>query len=687
MNLHSLERLRRGYPPPEVLRELPGARELLRRHEYKLRLSIALPPPMVQWAEKHRIIIGGARPGPWDPRNAPHAVGPMAAFSDPFVRQVSLASPTQLLKSEFAISAAIYTAIYGHDVLFYEPDEALLKKFMSDRLRPALMQMSMRDVEMAGIDSKFLKKKDSQIELRIGGGGTILGLTPGMASGRSAHTAPVVIIDEIDLMRALDMPLVARSRVTTYALASKILIVSVPSEDHVGTVWAQWRIGSRGIWKGRCPKCREHVRMDWSRVHFERDDEGWWLPQWGDGIENTAAIVCESCGVRWTETMRQDAIQEGRYEHADPRNAHQSFWVPGPAHLWRTVPAIVREGAEAYRGAIEDGNWANYQRFYNEWLGQPWDAEAQGLSAERISTATYDLVDRRDTNRGLLDERVLLVVSGTDVQMDRIETEVIGLGYDLPTRRPLTFGLEYMVVGGGAADSINDPELWDEWERWITGVAWTHPLAPDASVWVQRGLVDSGYMPEIVTQRLMNMYVKEIGVMRYMARKMRKRPQTPTPFGARFLPVRSLSKESGDHPINMRLGVNTKEKRQLPPARVWIETSQIKDMVYESLMRDRRAPEGRERENMWPLDADLRGYGPSYAKQLASEYKQVERTARAEIKTVWIKKFGEAGRNEAWDCRIYATAAAMVELYPTSLPDGLATMLDRQMAGVAGRQT
>ena len=105
----------------------------------------------------------------------------------------------------------------------------------------------------------------------------------------------------------------------------------------------------------------------------------------------------------------------------------------------------------------------------------------------------------------------------------------------------------------------------------------------------------------------LDMYVKEIGV-----------PQTPTPFGARFLPVRSLSKESGDHPINMRLGVNTKEKRQLPPARVWIETSQIKDMVYESLMRDRRAPEGRERENMWPLDADLRGYGPSYAKQLAS---------------------------------------------------------------------
>ena len=305
--------------------------------------------PLDEWAEKKRIVAGGgARTGPWNPRYAVMAIEPMRAFTDDRVQVVVLVSPSQLMKTEFVINAALHTVYYGDDCLLWEPELTFGQQVMADRVRPSLKALG--DV---GVMTDQRKKRDSRTELKLGGGGTITMLTPNMKMGRSGHTARVAIIDELDRMGLRDMRIVAKERTTTYGRDAKILIASTPTFDEPGTVWRAWKEGSRGVWMGRCPHCNELASMDWDRVVFETEDDGFWLPE-------TAALICETCGVAWSESDRLAAIHGGCYIHVVPDHSERTFRVPGPAHLWRSLLDIATEGAREYRATKEDHEWAGY---------------------------------------------------------------------------------------------------------------------------------------------------------------------------------------------------------------------------------------------------------------------------------------------------------------------------------------
>ena len=280
----------------------------------------------------------------------------MRAVSDRRVAQVTICAPAQLLKSEFAINCAVKTAADGDDVLFYEPDLPVLTEFMRDRIRPAVIGLEDgaitegrhgRAAEETGLrdgDSVRRRGQDSRPDA-------------GMKTGKSAYTAPMVVLDELDKMGEPSMMTVARSRTATYGTDAKIVAVSTPTVDVPGSIWRLWMQGSRGVWRGRCPHCQELSSVGWGRVKFDKDEDGYWLP-------DTAAMICEGCGVAWSESDRQRAVRSGEYVHDEPDHKHRSFHVPGPAHLWVSLESIAHEGAEAYRGAIQDGTWDNLPAFH-----------------------------------------------------------------------------------------------------------------------------------------------------------------------------------------------------------------------------------------------------------------------------------------------------------------------------------
>ena len=618
------------------------------------------PLPLDQWVVHHRRVVGGPRPGRWRHVNGPFAVEPMAAFSDRQVESVVVVSPTQLMKSELAVNAVVYTAACGSDVLFYEPDVPLLKKFLADRIRPAFVQLG---YHVPRADAEGLKGKDSTFEIRVPGSGTITGLTPQMRSGKAAHTAPVVVIDELDQMAAVDMFLVAQARTSSFERDAMILAVSVPSEDAAGTIWRQWLDGSRGVWRAPCPHCGDLVGVGWDRVRFERDEEGFWLSRWGPGENEIAAIVCESCGEPWSEGERRTAVRSGCYVHQFPERQRKSFHVPGPAHLWRTVEGLVEKGAGAWRAACEEHDWSLYRRFINEWAGLPWEDEYQGLSARRLADSAYSLRSRGERDLGELDPRVLLVTSGADVGAHSIHAEWVGWGID--RGRVMSWGLHYEVFGGEATDTIEEPDLWDRYHRAIRGYVWRHPNAPGGVVGVQKALIDSRYEHEIVRE-----WCTKWAHAEALAASL---PRMPF-FGATVLPWMSKSSETGETTVNLRIGVSTPDKRRRVPAVVWGEPGGLKDTQYESLMLDRRLPQGAEPANHWPADGPSRGYTPAYFRELSSEVRVEERTRAGRMVKRWDLRKGSAGRNEAWDARIYARAAALVLLWPKSLVDGLSQL-------------
>ena len=619
------------------------------------------PLPLNLWTRKHRWIGTGARKGRWDPINAPFSEEPMAAFSDRRVSSITIAAPAQLMKSEFAVNCTVYAAAHGQDVLFYEPDITLLKKFMVDRVRPALVWL--KDVVVRGDATDLLKRRDTMVELRVSGGGTILGLTPQMRSGKAAHTAPIVVLDELDLMNATDMSQVAKARTTVYGRDSCVVSVSVPTEDLPGSIWRKWTEGSQGEWKGKCPSCSEVCGLGWAQVQFQKDGGGYWLPE-------TAAMNCSECGTVWTEGQRLKAIRDGSYIHRYPDKQDRSYWVPGPAHIWRSIRNIAEVGASAWRGAQEDNDWGTYKRFVNEWRGEPWDQSEIGLSARRMQESAYDLGARGTKSLGLLDERIQLVTMGADVQLESIHAEVMGWGVD-ETDRLLCFGLRYFVVRGEEGETVESSGLWETLDQELRASVWRHP-AGENTVGIQRGLIDARYKTPVVRTWLQTKYQEEL----------RRAKRRATPYGATLLP--SMGKAFGGRDVGKRVdfrpGVVSKKSRhagRFIPEAVWLDTSILKDDLYDSFKADRSLPVGSETANVWPTNRIETGYTDGYFDELSAEHKTTRRLPTGRMVTEWTFKKGSGRRNEAFDCRIYGYAAAIVQAGGGNLAQYLTTLRDR----------
>ena len=612
-------------------------------------LAVSAPRlPLDRWAEERRIVVGGARPGPWNPRYAPMALEPMRAVTDERVRVVALVAPSQLLKTELAINSALQAVDYGDDCLFYEPDLPLIEEMIGERIRPALRALG--EVQSTGLEAALRKKRDSRFELRLRGGGAIKGATPQMKTGLSARSARLVVIDELDKMARSDMMVVARERTTTFGRDAKIVVVSTPTVDALGTVWREWSGGSRGEWRGRCPHCREHVTLDWREAAvLDQDDDGLWLPE-------TARLVCQSCGVVWSESDRLAAVNAGCYVHDEPEHEVRTFRVPGPAHLWRSLREIAEVGAAAYRAAMTEHDWAAYIAWWNGMVARPWEDEFKGLSARGLEGTTFVPGPRGQSDLGELDDRVLVVTAGVDVGAHHIKAEFVGWGIDAETDRVRSWGLRYVVLGDNPEDSIDEPDLWDALDREVRESVWRRPGG--GRVRAARVLIDEGHRPELV---------RKWATARYRA----SGPRTLEFFGAQVCPARGHNREIEGYPVNLEIGTRPKKGRPVPvPATVYVMTNPLKTLMWDWMEADRRLPPRAERAHQYPEGGAAHGYTSAYFKEMAAEMKDPYRTPQGKPATRWVQRHGWT-RHDAWDCRILALAGLHVQAYPGVLSDYL----------------
>jgi len=595
-------------------------------------------------------------PGPWNFDNAPMALEPMQICSDRNVRVITVWTPAQLLKSEFCINVALWSAYYNRDVLLFEPDQKLGEEFMRERIRPAMM--SFGGVQIIDPGKRGPKKVDSVGAIRYPGGGLITALTPGMRTGKSGRAAPVIIHDEIDKMGDPSMSVSAVSRATTFGGDALVVNASTATVDAPGTIVRIWSEGSMGVWHGRCIQCEQLVGVGWDRVFFEKDSAGLWLPE-------TMRMTCENCGHAWSESERQQTVRAGQYIHKRPHIVDKrSFHVPGAAHIFNSIRDIVDEGAGLWRNALEEEDWESYQLFCNERLGIAWDPDIEGLSARKMERSVYSLGSvKRKHHRGMLDPRVVFVTAGADIGSTEMFIEFVAWGIDYRTGDVMCWGLEFVHIGGAQEDSIDDPALWEQFSEVVDNYAWEHPYGGGVMLPAERVVVDCGYRPEVVRAYCKGKYMEQL----------RQSGERMVAFGGRILPIRSRSREAGEHPVDMSTGIAKCKRSRFEdvPATLLINSNAIKDMYYTSLLRDRRMAEGVEKNNLWPVDGEARGYTAGYFAEMANERRYITRTKTGMIKTHWTVKSGKAKRNDAFDCRVYAMAAALFIVFPHTFQFGI----------------
>ena len=330
-------------------------------------------------------------------------------------------------------------------------------------------------------------------------------------------------------------------------------------------------------------------------------------------------VPCPDCGegqeLRWSNV---------RWDEAKPATAQYSCEFCGS--LWGDAKRFQSIRYGEWRSTAEgDGKTAGFHlsALYSPWtpledivrdflaskkdpmrlktwinttLGETFEEQGERLDE-------YDLIERCEDWGDELPEDVLMLTAGIDVQDDRLELEIVGWG-----RGEESWSIDYQTIYGDPSTA----QLWMQLDE-LLNQKFVHPL--QGEMVLRSACIDSGGH---YTQQVYN--------------------YTRTRAGKRIFAIKGIGGEG--KPIVGRPSKNNIGKINLFP----VGTDTAKELVYSRL---KITDEG-EGYCHFPT-----GRSDEYFRMLTAE-KKMTKYFKGRPKREWVKI---RTRNEALDCRVYATAA------------------------------
>jgi len=262
---------------------------------------------------------------------------------------------------------------------------------------------------------------------------------------------------------------------------------------------------------------------------------------------------------------------------------------------WLTWPELIVEWLEAQG----PHNSELLKTFINTRLAETWELKGEGAEQTELE---------KRANEGyaeLIPEGAMVLTVGADVQGDRIETTLIGWGLN-----DESWGIEHRVFRGDPAKS----QVWEELDKYLLQT-WQHESG--VQMRVVSAMVDSG-----------GHHTKQVYAFT-RKRELRKVHACKGRGGLGIPLVGRPSRAGKEKALLFSIGVDT-----------------AKELIYSRLRNTEPGPGYCHYPKRDCFDSE-------YFKQLTSE-RMVTRIENNQTKIYWVKKYE---RNEALDCRVYATAA------------------------------
>ena len=588
-----------------------------------------------QWAGKYRVLSreNAAEAGRWRNSRTPYLVEIMDSFTDPRVKKISVASGSQVGKSELLNNIMGY--IIHQDpasTLFVQPTVDDAKKYSRLRIAPMIrdsdpLRERVADVKSRDSGNTMLQKKFP--------GGMLTMVGSNSPSGLASTPCKYVLGDERDRWALSagtegDPWKLAEARTTTFYNA-KMVEVSTPTIKGASAIEKGYNAGTRERWCHQCPDCGEWVELQFDDFKFQfetiKQDRNK-----KDFFVTSTGWCCPCCGTLHTEEEMRAAPVKWIAQNPDAiKNGHRSFKLSAFASPWVHWESI------AYKFLIAKDDPAQLQTFYNTVLGDWWEDRGGTIDNEDAMSRREDYGTCADGSPVELPEGVLVLTCGVDCQNDRLEYEVVGHGF-----YGETWGIKKGVCMG-------DPNTDAPWQRLDDVIDHTYTFKDGKGLKLSITFVDSGGLR---TQDVYN--------------------QCRARLGKRVFAIKG---QGGDGvpftkpPTKIKQVVNGKTIGQL-----WLYSLGV-DAGKADVMNNIRVQEPGPKYCHFPLDHS-RGYDSRYFEGLLSE-KLVQKTTNGRTKWAW-EKISEHIRNEPLDCRVYALAAFRV-LDPDL--DAVATRLRATTAG------
>jgi len=419
------------------------------------------PPPTMtvsQWADAQRRLSpeASAEPGRWYTSRAEYLRGIMDAISDPAIRQVCVMSSAQVGKTEFVLNVIGYHVDRDPaPILCIQPTLQMAQSFSKDRLAPML-----RDTPCLKGKVKDPRTRDSGNTTlhKVFAGGHITIAGANSAAGLASRPVRIVLCDEVDRYPSSagtegDPIRLAAKRATTFWNA-KLVTVSTPTVKNASRIEAEWLDSDQREYHVKCIHCDGAQTMKWSSV------------QWQDDDAESAAYICEHCGVAWTDADRYRAIRSGEWIASKPSNGIAGFRLSGLYSPWVPLSEGVRDFLEAKKLPETLRVWVN------TYLGETWEEQGDGIDDENLAS-------RREQYDSVPGD-VHLLTAGVDVQDDRLEIEIVGWGRDEES-----WSIDHSIIYGDPSA----PEIWRDLDAYLNQ---TFEKEDGATLSIRAACVDSG---------------------------------------------------------------------------------------------------------------------------------------------------------------------------------------------------
>ena len=459
---------------------------------------------------------------------------------------------------------------------------------------------------MSGLirDSKGGKKRDESVLMKEFPGGFWMFLGSNSASAARSVSICNLILDDVDgfKMEISDEgdPIdIIKKRTDSFSAIAKILSMSTPTSE-TSRIWAMYLTTDQCYYHVPCPHCGHMQRLLWGGPGMD------FGMKWTNNDPETARYLCAHCHEYIPETHKTYMLTNGLWVPTNPKITQtrgfqlSSLYSP---YGWVSWPQMVKEFIDGYKEPRK------LKVFKNTRLGEIF--EEKGEQPEWI------LLKNRSEPYPLwtAPEGVGLISAGVDVQPNRLAVTIKGWG-----RGEESWLIWWGEIFGDTKDETSD--IWSQLKSVLTKPI-RHAYGFDMRVLCCA--VDSSDNTHIVY----NFIRKNTG--RYIAIKGSSTANKPI-----------LGRPS-------KQDVNYKGAVIKNGVDLWmIGTDTAKESIYTNLTQEHVGPGYMH----FPI-----GMTDDYYRQLTSEKHVTKYDKSGFACKEWVLPHGR--RNEALDCEVYATAAAI----------------------------
>lgn len=574
--------------------------------------AVLKPPPdltLSEWADKFRRLSAGssAEPGRWRTSKAPYQKEIMDAITDIAIRKVVIMSAAQVGKTDAMVLNPIgyYVHYDPSPIMVIQPTIDMAEKFSKEKLSPMI-----RDTPVIAerINEKS-RNSGNTIMQKIFPGGFVTIAGANSPTGLRSHTVRILLADEIDGYPASagseGDPLMLATKRQTTYWNKKQVSISTPTIKGASRIEVEYEHSSKGEWNTPCPCCGELQPLVWSGVVFDKNDL------------TEINYVCSKCGVISSEAEWKEKFIDGKFVHEDPENPVKGFHLNTLASTLTTWREVVEKFLVANE-EVKKGNVELMKVWTNTEMGQTWEEDGETIEDE-------ELIKRREDYNCEIPADVLYLTAGVDTQDDRFEVEVVGWGPEYES-----WGIKFAALYGDTGN-MQDP-VWDNLDAFLSQ-SFEKPDGSKLKIIVT--CMDSGgHRTNQVYKFCKARFNRRIFAIKGSNDSAAAYIQKPT-------------KNNREQAYLFTIGVDT--------GKSW-------------LMDRLKLSEPGPGFCHFPRE-DGRGYDEKYFKGLTSE-KKVMRYKMGRPYFAWeLKDRGEHRRNEALDCRNYATAAIEISGLPLKKPE------------------